>query len=230
MTTRNKELYDTFQLFYDNVSSQQAPGLTLEEISIYLSDAQNELVRTLYESYEYDERSRKAIVPLVNSLIVTPSVVSLEKIAEESVFYKLPTITDDMGEEKNAVLYVIYEVLRRRGSVGRCKMQKDVLLQPIAHDDFYNVYRNPFRYNERRGLRLDIGGAGDIYAEVVCKSQGDYFVRYVERPTPIILTEGTVADYAIDGFNQEREPVLDQIYDNVIVQAAATKAYQHYKS
>lgn len=242
MTTRNQEIYDTFQLFYDNVSSNQAPGLTLQEISTYLSDAQNALVQSFYQEYEKDEAARKALVPLVRTaLIDAESSSGIEKIATESKFYKLPVITLRNGEEREAsesdndttvitelpaVLYVLYECVRG-GTNTSCPKNQDVLIQPVTHDEFHGIYRNPFRYNSRRALRLDVSDGTYNYAEIVSKTSGQYYMRYIERPTPILLSGG---DYEIDGYNTEHEPVLDHIFDNTIVEAAAMKAYQHYKS
>lgn len=231
MTTRNQELYDTFQLFYDNVSSNQAPGLTEQEICMYLSDAQNELVAGFYQQFERDEAARKALVPLVRDTVITASSPSITKIADESMFFQLPKIqADDIDgtvQEHCAVLYVLYEALRKKVRNDRCPSTNDVLIQPVTHDEFHGIYRNPFRFNGRRALRLDVSDGNDSYAEVVSKVQGDYYLRYIERPTPIIFETGL---FSIDGYNTEHEPVLDAMFDNALVQAAATKAYQHYKA
>ena len=228
MTPRNQELYDNFQLFYDNLSSHQAPGLTYQEVSTYLSDAQNVLVQTFYREYEKDEAARKALVPLVATALLSPaSGVLIKKATAESVFYQLPVVTSDTGTSMSDVLYVLYEALRKSAASDRCPQNNDILIQPILHDELHDVYRNPFRYNRRRALRLDVHDGANAYAEIVSKTSGSYYVRYIKRPTPIILTAN---EYTIDGYRSEHEPVLDPIFDNSIVEAAATKAYQHYKA
>lgn len=237
MVTRNQELYNKFQLYYDNVSSNQAPGFSLHEISTYLTDAQIELVRSFYEMYEKDEACRKALVPLVMSELITESVTDIEKMAEESKFFKLPLITHD-GEKELPVplpkiLFVLYESLRNPNYSKECHGWWNCPVRPVTHDEFSTIYNDPFIYNKRRGLRLDVSDGKDIYAEVVSKRNGpdwNYHIRYVMRPTPIILCEGEEAEYSIDGYDSEHVPVLDPMFDNAIALGAAQRAYQHYKS
>lgn len=247
MQTRNQELYDKFQLYYDNVSSNQAPGFSLHEISTYLTDAQLELVRSFYQMYEKDEACRKALVPLVQSETIDESDannVGIDKIADESRFYLLPSITEEVygtGENDKRtlpsplpkILYVLYEALRNEDIKNSCYRWWNSAVRPVTHDEFHTVYADPFRYNKRHSLRLDVSKGNDSYAEIVCKrteSNWKYLVRYVMRPTPIILCDGGPADYSIEGYCYEHVPVLDQMFDNAIALGAAQRAYEHYKS
>lgn len=247
MKTRNQELYDKFQLYYDNVSSNQAPGFTLHEISVYLSDAQLELVRSFYEMYEKDEACRKALVPLVISELIEETTTNIEKIADESRFYELPVIDKEVtGVDSDGrietkplpaalpkILYVLYEAVRNKNGKRPCHGWWNCPIKPVTHDEFHSIYRDPFIYNKRRSLRLDVSDGKKSYAEVISTREGHdwgYYVRYVMRPTPIILCDGGPADFTIDGYCFEHEPVLEQMFDNAIALGAAQKAYQHYKS
>lgn len=237
METRNEELYNKFQLYYDNVSSHQAPGFSLHEISSYLTDAQLELVRSFYEMFEKDEACRKALVPLVISETIETSTPDIEKMADESRFFRLPVITMDGERELPAplpkILYILYESIRNPRFRSQCHGWWNCPIKPVTHDEFHSIYNDPFIYNKRKSLRLDVSDGKDSYAEVVSKRYGEnwnYFVRYIMRPTPIILCDGETADFSIDGYVTEHVPVLDPMFDNAIALGAAQRAYQHYKS
>lgn len=233
MTNRNKEIYNTFQLFYDNLNSHQAPGLDTYEISKYLTDAQNDLIRSMYEQFEQSEDARKMLVPLVNTYIGKEFVSdNTKKISKESKYFALPS----------DVLYVLYETVKYNTTedIDKCLRGISCDVFPVSHDEFHNTYRNPFKYNTHRALRLDVNidniKMAEIISKVCCK---EYYMRYIRCPKPIILETidttkdengNIIIDDNINGEVTEHEPELDRIYDNIIVQAASNKAYQHYKA
>lgn len=218
-TDRLKELHNRFQLYYDNVASYQAPGLTPYEISVYLTRAQREAVDSLYASYEKDESTRKALLPLVTTATIAASEgQGLSHIAPESKFFALPS---DM-------LYVVYEALTlEKEHYGTCEAFIVAEVTPVPHDEFHRIYRNPFRFGKRKALRLDAKGG---HAEIVAHQWVDgtkYYVRYVRRPNPILLED--FYGETIDGVGVATAPELDIKFDDVIAKAAASLAYEDYK-
>lgn len=48
MKKENKEMLDTFEVMYNNITSNQAPGLDVYEISLFLTQAQEEIVKNRF--------------------------------------------------------------------------------------------------------------------------------------------------------------------------------------
>ena len=102
MTSKNKQMYDDFQLVFNNLSSNLAPGLDIFEISMYLTKAYFTFVSQTYEQYEKSEAARKALTELVTNVKLAPynfTDASDYQVTNESTFFKLPT----------DLLYIVYE-------------------------------------------------------------------------------------------------------------------------
>lgn len=220
MTEKNKQMYDDFQLVYNNLASNLAPGLDVYEISMYLTKAYFSLVEEAYNNYEQSEFFRKFLIGLVKSKKIPPSNSDIEKIASGSIFFKIP----------EDVLYVLYESLEMSDKANKCIQGKSIKIVPVTHDDFHNTYENPFKFNLKKALRLDISN-GDNYAEIVSKDSSikSYNIRYIKKPLPIILETLTGED-KIEGIQEETECELNSTVFPKIVQLAAKMAYQNYKT
>ncbi|MCF0115589.1 MAG: hypothetical protein HUJ56_09560, partial [Erysipelotrichaceae bacterium] len=179
----SRQMYEDFNLVYNNLSSNLAPGLSVYEISMYLTKAYFSIVDSLYQTYEANEKARKMLLPLVTDSLLTPSTTSFKHIVPESLFFKLPVNT----------LYVVYESVQSNAQKG-CFKDKSLDVFPVSHDEFHSIYPNPFRLNNHRALRLDTYHY-DIQdkrkvAELVVKGTNtySYYIRYIMKPNPIILT------------------------------------------
>lgn len=227
MTDVSKQMYEDFQLVYNNLASNQAAGLDIYEISMYLTKAYFAYVTQLYNQYEKSEMARKALVELVKSEWLLPYAFvnsSNVKIHDNAVFFKLP---DD-------VLYIVYESVKMGNTDSKCMRNKVLAVIPCTHDDFHQVSSNPFRLNERNALRLDVYDKGRL-SEIVAKDRHveKYYLRYVKKPLPIIL-EDNFGPYGhpedkIEGLNKETVCELNTMYHADIVRSAAEMAYVDYK-
>ena len=225
MTVKNKQMYDDFQLVYNNLASQLAPGLDTFEISMYLTKAYFTLVSQSAKQYEKSEESRKALTELVDNVKLQAYLFSNAadyKITDESVFFKLP----------EDVLYIVYEVIEMSKSADPCIKGRKLEVVPVNHDDFSQVYNNPFKFTLRKALRLDITNHdGERLSEIVTKDShiSNYQIRYIRKPKPIILETLSGDDY-IEGQQQESECELNSILYQDIVRLAAQMAYKDYKA
>ena len=73
-----QEFNTNFDLLYNNIASNQAPGLDEYEKSVFLTKAQEELVISLYdgrnssgESFENTEEARRSLSSLVKTYTTT---------------------------------------------------------------------------------------------------------------------------------------------------------------
>jgi len=69
---------------------------------------------------------------------------------------------------------------------------------PCTHDEYQRTINNPFRGpNKRRVLRLDIG---KLWVELISSFNiGNYTVRYIQRPEPIVLCDLAADRLEING-------------------------------
>lgn len=164
------------------------PG-TLEldeyEKSVFLTKAQEELVLGYYngnnyfrDSFEKKEELRRYLSDLVETYKTSDKIVGDIGLSTNSVFFELPSdlwfITYESASLKDEKLYCL------DGSI--------VSITPVTQDDYFRITKNPFRQpNERRVLRLDIK---DNKVELVSKYNiSEYLIRYIKKPSPIILTD-----------------------------------------
>lgn len=213
MTTT--EFSNEFDILYNNIMSNGSPGLTEYEKSVFLTQAQESLVIGFYngkltgESFEVTEEVRTYISNLVKQ--ATLSLSSGNSIVPGSVFYTLP---DDCW-------FITYESAILSDSSLGCQNNKQVIVKPVTQDDFYRVSRNPFLgANYRRVLRLTSGNKSELISKY---SISNYTIRYLTRPTPIILTTLS-GGLTINGQTAITECQLDEAIHRTILEKAVQLA------
>ena len=122
-------------------------------------------------------------------------------------------------------MYIVYEAI----ICDSCCNKLGQIVVPTTHDEFYKTYHNPFKGpSSTRALRLDVG---DNQVEIV-GGTGDYFIRYLRKPYPIILEDLTgTSDYV----NFEQKPYsticeLDESLHRTILTTAVNLAISTYIS
>lgn len=236
MTT--SEMSIAFDILYNNLSSNQAPGLNEYEKSFLLTQAQLNLVQQLYSSpsptmlsLEIDEKTRRALSQLVKTEtkdVLTYDSDSLKAYdsAEETIYDNVIPLTDGDSyffETPERMMYISHESVRLADD-SLCNNGKFINCIPCKQDEFEKTYEDPFKGpSSKRVLRLDID---NNLVEIVSAYPIDkYKVRYVMRPYPIILTD-LGDDYLIDGLSEERACELDDSIQQIIVSLAAQNAKQ----
>ena len=219
-----REWEQAFDLMYQNITSNQAPGLVPYEKSVFLTDAQEAIVLaicngTLRRSFEETEEYTSYLAPLVSQ--EDCSVASnAPHVVDGSVVYELP---EDL-------LFVTLEMCTV--SVEGCG-NKPAVVVPVTQDEFWRTWRNPFkRQNGDRVLRLSYGSSDAIgdslyssrYSELV--SSGEVVkdvVRYVKKPDPIIL-EDLGDGYTIRGESKAMTCKLPEHLHQMILEEAVRRA------
>lgn len=177
-----------FDILFNSISSNVAPSLTPLEKSILLTQAQELVVKEYYNgglagnSFEKNEESKEYL----NTLIKQEPAVIINIDTDDSAFpcritkYKLP-------EE---VLYIVNEYITTTDFCGGSKILK---VKPSSNDEYLKSLDNPFS-----------GPIGDVvlrrienniiylYSPSSAKIQ-KYFITYIRRPDPIVLTGITEA-------------------------------------
>ena len=184
-----------FDLLYNNISSNKAPGLEEYEKSVFLTRAQENIVVALYkgllgEPFESTEETTDYLGVLIKQAdcdVATNEDTVQYKLVADSVLYKLP----------KDLLFRTWEGCTITDS--KCG-SKEVRVIPITQDEYWRVQGNPFRgATSRKVLRLSyaVDESSPIttidnqgFSELISKYPiTKYTVRYISRPMPIILTQ-----------------------------------------
>jgi len=216
-------LVDSYRRFKDFDKQEILDSIEFNEYekSLYLTKAQEEVVINLYngknpygDSFEGTEEMRRYLDALVSTKIYSSSDTEdiSTKVSPNSVFYKLPD---------NLAFITMEQIKFDDESLG-CYNGSFANVYPITQDEYGRVKNNPFRGPTRyKALRLD---AGENLVELVSKYKiGEYLVRYLKKPTPIVL-ETMPNGITIDGINNETECVLDSTLHNTILNRAVQMA------
>lgn len=223
MTTQ--EFSNEFDVLYNNITSNQAPGLDEYEKSVFLTSAQEEIVISLYngknplgESLEKTEELRRYLSSLIKTYKATSETENINKISDNSYTYSLP---DDLW-------YITYEAAILEDDELGCMNPTTVLVVPITQDNFYKINRNPFKCaSKNRVLRLD-NHSNKI--ELISKYNiSTYIVRYLSKLKPIIL-EDLQDGLSINGISEVTECELIDSLHRTILKRAVELAKQSWSS
>lgn len=187
------------------------------EKSVLLTEAQEEIVRDLYngklngESLEKTEELRRSLDGLIKTdypELITDKLNGLDK---NSKFYQL----------KDDVWFITYESVELIEG-AYCKNNPVVKVIPMRQDEWHRSKGNPFRKpNKRKVVRLDSGNnVSELISEYPIQN---YLVRYLSKPTPIILTslEGGLT---INKLHEVTECKLNTVLHRTILERAVELA------
>lgn len=214
----NPEFFEEFDVLYNSICSNKAPGLDVYEKSVLLTEAQEELIKECYSgpssSFEINEAIRRSMDALVKFSSITPTK---ESSLIGGVIYNLP----------KDLWVITYESVKIHSSKS-CLDNKEIQVVPVTQDEFNRIKRNPFRGpTSNRTIRLDIG---DSKVSLLSPHNlGQYNIGYIIKPPPIILYD-LEDDLKIDGYNQASECILNSYTHRFILEKAVNKAANIYKT
>ena len=199
--------------------SRQTIQLDEYEKSVVLTNAQEAVILSLYNgrnssgnSLESTEELRRYLSPLIEERELSPITVSNFKGMDSSS--KVFALPDNLW-------FITYESLII--SNGKCESMTTMDVIPVRQDEYQKLRKNPFRgANDRRALRLDLK---DNKVEIVCKYDiSTYYVRYLRKLKPIILTD--LDDQVIGGLSTVTECEVHESLHQRILELAVQMALQ----
>lgn len=232
----NQEFSDTFSVLYNNIASNQAPGLDEYEKSVFLTKAQNEIVLSYFDPLKnkpqegFDGNEKRQI--------------------DFSMLMKLNTGTEYTGSNAlkisyadNAKLFVlptdILLIINEKIEVLNNNKTKNLIVTPVTYKIFNTLMTKPFkRPIKNQAWRLNnstFETEGNTTTQAVVEiipgigdTISNYVVRYIKRPQPIVLTtlEG---DLKVGGVQDETPCELDPIIHDEILQRAVELAKIAYQ-
>lgn len=173
-----------FDILWNNISSNQAPGLNLYEKSVFLTKAQEEIIKNYFnpKGNKYGEGFDDSIKRQTDfsNLIAVKSLDTIQidnKIDNRSFTYRVPndimfTLNEQLVNNTSGITYIV---------------------KPLSYTQYERLNNKPFAYPlKKQAWRLtQTTSNGTTLFEVVVKAPKtddiSYKIRYVRMPKPIIL-------------------------------------------
>lgn len=229
MTTQ--EFSNEFDVLYNNIMSNQAPGLDEYEKSVFLTKAQLEILKNYFNpkgnkyGQGFDENAKRQID--FSTLITVSKPVEYSpaggyvKFDDRSQLYKMPQD--------------ILLMLNETGINTVDGVKRLISIIPMNYEEYARLMSKPWKQPlKNQGWRLfQSTGGVDFISEVVIKYNStltDYKIRYVKRPKPIILANlaDEYSNVSIEGIDTITECELDPILHPEILQRAVELAKSAY--
>lgn len=224
-----QEFSNEFDILYNNIMSNQAPGLNEYEKSVFLTKAQDEIIKNYFNpkgnKYQegFDQSAKRQID--FSTLIRTINVPEIQEGIKISTFSnsKLYLVPEDI------LLYINEFVdVNRRESTNR------LIVTALNYNDYAlmmsKLYKRPLK---NQAWRIIVNGEGSNYTSTIVEiipgvldSITNYTVRYIKRPKPIILED--LVDVSINGRDTISNCELDPIIHQEILQRAVELAKAAY--
>ena len=203
-----------FDTMWNNIMSNQAPGLNAYEKSVFLTRAQEQLVKESFaanrnvfaEGFD-DSRIRQADF---SSLIESENMISVATPAHTfdnrtgTLHYRFP----------DGVFIPLNE---RVVSVG-----KEFVVEPISYDEYSRLMSKPFKYPVKgHAWRLIVTNDTTPSVDLVGRFPGavTYTLRYVKHPEPIIL-ENLTSGLSINGKTTAATCALpEHLHEDILIKA-----------
>lgn len=229
------EFSDRFEVLYNSIMSNAAPGLNEYEKSVFLTKAQSEIVKNYFnpsgnkyrEGFDQSPKRQIDFSMLMKSAKLTRERTSETQFDIRSDSFKYPS---DIFIIVNESLLIV----RDSNTVG----VRQVI--PIAYDEYMRLMSKPFKEPlKSQAWRLITGVSDSLSIAEVIPNNNDrkeserYLqVRYVKKPRPIIVADldQTVGDVTIEGEYEAMTSELDPSIHEEILQRAVELAKASYAS
>lgn len=202
-----QEFSDQFDVLYNNITSNQAPGLNEYEKSVFLTKAQDEIVRKYL-----DPRSNKVQEGIDDSstrqidfsmLMKTISRGASDSPEANDLIYKGSNIYVEFPSDVLIVLNEVLVVHKTNLAVAGDREEPSIplIVIPINYQDYNRVMSKPYKHPPKyQAWRLMYNVAGSdwnspdistsVYAQLIAhpnETFNVYTIRYVRKPLPIII-------------------------------------------
>ena len=232
-----QEFSDQFDVLYNNITSNQAPGLDEYEKSVFLTKAQNEIIKNYFNpkgnKYQegFDGSPKRQVDFSKLMMVVAPTIYTeptYPKFDSRSVLYTMP----------DNILFVLNETATNfkpsaiEPTVPIAGTSRLITIVPITYEEYSRILSKPFKQPlKNQAWRLFNGGlvssVPKFVAEIIIKygtALTDYKIRYIKRPQPIVLTSLSGTNVSVEGIVDETECELDSILHPEILQRAVELA------
>ncbi len=223
-----------FEVLLDKITNNDAPGFNEREVSLFLSKAQERLVKSYYnpisnklgEGFEETEKRSKDLEQLVkgptsgpgSSSLVTSKSSDQGDVIEGGVMFDIP------GD----VMFMIKEeALTDELDCDDNKKVKSV--KPVSHDYISANMNNPFKKPSTKVWRVGVSRS-DLSRRQELITDGsynveEYRIRYLKKPSPVIV--GDISSLGtIEGQTAQKDSELNNEVHREIIDMAVEIALE----
>lgn len=217
-----EEMDNMFDVLYNNITSNQAPGLNAYEKSVFLTKGQDEILKNYFNSKSKGNATQDGFDGNAKRQVDFSMLTSVETKSSgfENPLFDTRENTKSVGLPSK-LMFAINEVVEvtRNG--------KKAILQviPIKFDEYSRLmckpYKRPLKYQAWRLTNNNTSNKADIVigpSDILTK----YTIRYVRRPNPIIVSD--LDGLTIENKSTATECELDPILHEEILQRAVELA------
>lgn len=255
----NEEFSNEFDVLYNSITSNQAPGLDEYEKSVFLTKAQSEILMEYFNSrvdgtnggFDGSQKRQYDFSQLIKTATLKEDSSITTKIDKRSSCYKFPTdyflsVNEIIADDKRQ-----YSVV----SISYSDYQR-LMMKPYAYPPKNTAWRLfTSTTTESPGISIKSSTTSAItkevdttesstliikpttititvpVAEVIGKfgTNPTYQLRYVKKPNPIILIDLTNDDVSIEGSQTKSECELPSQLHQEILERAVTLAKIAYQ-
>lgn len=219
----NQEFSNEFDVLYNNIMSNQAPGLDEYEKSVFLTKAQDEVIKNYFnpkgnkyqEGFDGNEKRQIDFSMITKS---TSYSTFLDATVDNRTNSKSVSISED-------IMMIINEFV----DVTRDGISIRLTVVPLNYREYARLMSKPFKRPLKFQAWRILDNASTNKAELVVGPNDlitEYTIRYIKRPKAIVLTE--LEGVTLDGQTSEQTCELDPILHQEILQRAVELAKAAY--
>lgn len=207
------------------------------EKSIFLTQAQEQIVLEKYKEFENNEESRKSLLSLIKTIELPLKETFREDLVNDKKMYTATANINDTNEiykyqikdykpyiidkeNIDKLLFILEEHCKAK--ITNCKnLTETISIQvvPVRLDDLNKTLNNPFKCPSKRKIcRIMTDNRIILYYKNIDEITFHYFVTYLKKPNPIILCN--LEEVSIESEQQPMEIETDEILHYNIVERA----------
>lgn len=219
-----EEMDNMMEVLYNNVTSNQAPGLNAYEKSVFLTKAQDEIVKNYFNPKSKGNNVQDGFDGSQKRQIDFSMIMSVKDIStSDNALFDPRTNSRSIALPPDLMI-----AINELAQVTRGSSTEKIVLQviPIKFDEYTRLmskpYKRPLKYQAWRLINSDTANKADIVVGPA-DTLATYTIRYVRRPKPIIVSP-------LDGLTIEGEGTkaldceLDDSLHEEIIQRAVELA------
>ena len=210
-----QEFSSEFDLLYNNVSSAQAPGLTEYEKSVFLTKAQDEIIKNYFTNVQGGNKYQQGVEDSDKryadfSTLLTVAVLNAETtdavtFDERGKIFRLP----DGNSDAKKVMIVITETFKTGNKIPGSEesLLTSYQVVPLKFDEYIRLMSKPSNDPLKKQVWKLMGnnesGNGSIEIVPHWKDKNNNInvlvLKYIRKPHPIILEDLDAQGLSIEG-------------------------------
>lgn len=206
----DNEWEERFDVLFNNITSNQAPGLNTYEKCVFLTKGQDEVIKNHFSANSkgnslgqgFDDSVKRQID--FSMLTTSKSSKQVNSAALFDTRSNSKSITLPSG-----IMMIINEIVQ----VKRSNKTVDLIVEPLKFTEYNRLmlkpYKRPAKNQAWRLIDNDVANKADIIVgpdDTISK----YIIRYIRQPKPIII--GDLDGFTINGYEYgeptEENPML----------------------